>query len=38
MIVVPVSAWDTGQFFLASSAAAAKSSALRPSTLPTTVR
>ena len=38
VIVVPVSAWLTGQFALASSAAATTSSSDMPSTVPTTVR
>jgi hypothetical protein len=38
VISVARSAWDTGQFALASSAALTKSSPLIPSTVPTTVR
>ncbi len=38
MIVVPVSAWLTGQFALASSAAFTKPSSSRPGTSPSTVR
>ena len=38
VIVVPVRAWLTGQFFLASSAAATNASLSMPGTVPSTVR